>query len=267
MSFSLKDYLRRIGVETCAPGLEGLFQIQQHQFFNIPFENLDIHLGREINLSPSALMAKLVHQNRGGYCFELNGLMLLALRELGYQAKPLLARVHTQDIPSGRTHQITGVRWEGQTWILDSGFGAGGPRMPLRLIENESAELDSFAYRFQKTALWGWLLETWEGGMWKSSYSFDLSHVSPNDIALGNFYTSHSPQSHFTQVRIAGLPTKGGRLSLRDFTLTSIEHGEKTQTPVSPGEAYITVLKQHFCLELDQAYEALKPVGHEASHP
>lgn len=50
----------------------------------IPFENLDVLLPREIHLDDGALEEKLIAARRGGYCFEQNGLLERALREIGF---------------------------------------------------------------------------------------------------------------------------------------------------------------------------------------
>ncbi|MBM4134645.1 MAG: arylamine N-acetyltransferase [Nitrospira sp.] len=50
----------------------------------VPFENLDVHLGLPISLNPSVLFKKIVHERRGGYRFELNGLFAMILEQLGY---------------------------------------------------------------------------------------------------------------------------------------------------------------------------------------
>ena len=101
-----------------------LHSMHRAQVFKLPFENLDIHLGRGINVNPEAIYNKVVKQPRGGYCFELNGLLLQALTHYGYDAWALLARVHVTGVPGGRTHQITLINLSGQHWIADVGFGA-----------------------------------------------------------------------------------------------------------------------------------------------
>ncbi|MDR8351634.1 N-hydroxyarylamine O-acetyltransferase, partial [Acinetobacter baumannii] len=59
----------------------------------IPFENLDVLLPREIHLDDGALEEKLIAARRGGYCFEQNGLLERALREIGFNVRSLLGRV------------------------------------------------------------------------------------------------------------------------------------------------------------------------------
>ncbi|OYV99738.1 MAG: hypothetical protein B7X11_05095, partial [Acidobacteria bacterium 37-65-4] len=86
----LAAYFARIG---CArrrkPTLAFLNAIVAHHVAAIPFENLDVLLGRPILLDPASLQQKLIRDRRGGYCFEQNGLLLLVLTALGDGARRL----------------------------------------------------------------------------------------------------------------------------------------------------------------------------------
>ncbi len=89
-AFALDAYFQRLHysgvVHLTADGLEALHRAQVS---TIPFENFDILLGRGVALDPGALCDKLVHHARGGYCFERNGLLLLALQACGFDARAL----------------------------------------------------------------------------------------------------------------------------------------------------------------------------------
>lgn len=261
MTFRWPDYARRVKLaEKIEPTEAALFELHRAQFFSIPFENLDIQLGREIDLGSEALCDKLLHRRRGGYCFELNGLMLLALRHLGYDARPLLARVHLESPPSGKTHQLNAVTSGEQTWLMDVGFGAGGPRQPMLLEDGWEVRREFWGFRLERRDPWDWLMSSWEDG-WRESYSFDLGHVTPQDIAVGNYYTSHSPDTHFTRMRVVSRPTDEGRISLRNQALTRFVSGESIEERVPEGDATIELLKKEFGLELDAGFADFQPVS------
>ena len=264
--FDLEPYLKRVGLDA-APltDEEGLRALHDAQFFAIPFENFDIQLGRGISLLPEHLIQKLVQRRRGGYCFELNGLMLLVLENLGFQARPLLARVHLGPRPSGLTHQVSLVEIGGRPWLLDVGFGAGGLRCPLPVEAGYTAEGAGWAFRLVADERWGLMMQSQENGEWKDSYSFDLSQVCEADIAIGNHFTSTSSASHFVTSRVASAPHVSGRVSLRDFTLTTIEGAEKTTREVAPGTEYLAMLGSVFGIELDARYDDLADISGQAS--
>ncbi len=255
----LDAYFSRVGLPTAPPlDEEGLRVLQQAQFFNIPFENFDIQLGRGIDLAPEALVAKLVHRQRGGYCFELNGLMLMVLCELGFQARPLLARVHLGGEISGRTHQMSLVELAGRSWLVDVGFGAGGLRCPLPMEMGHSEEGPGWAFRLVEHETWGIMMQTRTGQEWRDSYSFDLLVVAAADIALGNHYTSTAPMNKFVTTRIASLPRATGRVSLRNDVLIEVGPQGKSQRKIPAGGGYLDILKSVFGIDLDAQYTDLR---------
>jgi len=249
MEFPLTDYLQRIGLDSApAPDWEGLRHLHHAQFFSIPFENLDIQLGQLIKLDSRSLIDKLIYKQRGGYCFELNGLLLMALEALGFSARPLLARVHLNDPPSGRTHQVNAVQLGSETWLVDAGFGAGGPRFPLLMEDGWSHRQDGFGFRVLQNDCYGWIVQSWESS-WKDSYSFEEGWVSGPDIEVANFYTSHSPQSHFTTMRTVSKPTGNGRISLQNQVLTTLNGDSKQVREVEESET-LDVLAREFGIDL-----------------
>ena len=72
----INNYFLRIGLEEfqfpIVPTLEKLQKIHRHHLFSIPFENLDIHFGKEITLSIPNFYTKIVEHKRGGFCFEID---------------------------------------------------------------------------------------------------------------------------------------------------------------------------------------------------
>jgi len=81
--FDRDAYLARIKYEgPLIPSLETLQGLHRAHVMTVPFENLDIHLGRSITLAPADLFRKIVVERRGGYCFELNGLFALLLEDV-----------------------------------------------------------------------------------------------------------------------------------------------------------------------------------------
>jgi N-hydroxyarylamine O-acetyltransferase len=261
-AFAWDEYADRVGLAaTPRPDETGLHDLHRAQFHAIPFENLDIQLGREIGLSPAELCTKLVRRRRGGYCFELNGLLLLALRHLGFTARPLLARVHLHGPPTGRTHQLNAVTLGDRTWLLDAGFGAGGPRRPMLLEDGWEATGDFWGYRLERRAPWGWLMSSREDGAWRESYSFDLGHVEPGDIAVANYYTSHAPDVHFTRLRVVSRPTADGRISLRNQLRTRLFGGETLIDEIPPGPPTLAYLADEFGIVLDADFADFRPVA------
>lgn len=262
----LEQYFQKIGLARPVSASEtGLFDAHQGQFYSLPFENLTIQLGENVVTDLDSLFNKLVTNNRGGYCFELNELMRYVLIASGFWVRPLLARVHLGDVPSAKTHQINLVKLGNRLWIMDVGFGAGGPRFPIPLEEGTVIRHATANYRLVKTFAWGWMLQTYfphesDNPKWQDSYSFDLSNVTQQDLALGNFYTSTSLDVHFTQVRTISLPTQTGRKSINNFNFIQWHDDVKTETTIANDEKYLEVLANEFGIVLHKPYEALHPL-------
>nr|WP_086937568.1 arylamine N-acetyltransferase [Thaumasiovibrio occultus] len=240
--------------------LATLHRIHQAQHRRLPFENSDIALGKGISTDPSAIVEKLIYNERGGYCFELNGLLLMALQNVGFDAKPLLARVHLSGTPSARTHQVVAVNLEGQVWIVDAGFGSNTPRSPIPFTTNAQITTDTQTLRFVRHPEFGHLLQLLTDPadeQWLDLYSLDFSPVQEADIVCGNFFTSASPASHFTTSRVAALPTSSGIITLANYTL-KIRHDDEVKVlTLDDNQSYLDALKRHFNIELNASYTDL----------
>jgi N-hydroxyarylamine O-acetyltransferase len=238
---------------------DGLETLHRAQAYTIPFENFDVLLGRGVNLDPAAVFAKLVRRPRGGYCFELNSLLLMALEYFGWQARPLLARVHLSGSPSGRGHMLLLVTLAGREWIADVGFGGPGLRGPLPFEIGYHSVQDGQAFRLVTAEPFGTMLQTQRDDDWQNLYSFDTSHVIAADIAYANHYTSTHPSSFFTYRRVAARPHPGGRAALYDARLTLESGGRTSEQQLDDGPGYLDALRTQFGIELDADLPALRP--------
>src|SRR5258705_12532715 len=108
MSMKLANYLKRIEWKgRVNPDLQTLKELHYHHATHIPFENLDIQLGRNISLEPEALERKIVENGRGGYCFEQNTLLQAVLQEIGFDVIACEARVRMgKKLSTPRNHML-----------------------------------------------------------------------------------------------------------------------------------------------------------------
>lgn len=234
--------------------------LHRAQIRKIPFENLDIHLGRGIDVSRAAIFSKSVVKRRGGYCFEVNELLFWALEAFGFQARRGLARVHLSGQVGPHTHQFSIATIDGQDYLVDAGFGGQSPRGPLPLILDVVTEVDFKRYRMITAPPFGTLLQDWWQGAWRDLYSFDGRRVIDADRVLGNHMTSTHPSAFFTWAKTASIHTSDARFSLFERTLTHETAQGVTETAVPPGEAYLEILETVFGIELDAGFDALRPL-------
>src|SRR5690554_5564842 len=89
-----QKYLNRFNTSSFKEvSLENLGNLQNLHLQHIPFENLDVIRRIPIYLNLTTIYNKIVKNNRGGYCYELNGLFHALLVELGYDAHLVSATV------------------------------------------------------------------------------------------------------------------------------------------------------------------------------
>ncbi|MBO9576300.1 MAG: arylamine N-acetyltransferase [Sphingobium sp.] len=279
MKTRLAAYLDRIGLDAApALTLEGLATIlAAHRRF-IAFENLDVRLGRGIRIDSDSVFDKLVLKRRGGYCFEQNRLLADMLREIGFELRPLLARVRlgAPDIIPVRSHVTLLVALEGRLWIAEGGFG--GSDLPALPLEDgaQAASPDGARHRLRKVgdagALSGeWLLEragphsATDGRAqphqdWQPQYSFDLAHVAPDDLEQCNHWTSTRPATRFTTLHIASIVLPDGFASMTDRALTLYRHGEKTERAIATPADYAATLRDVFRLEFSEIEAGALPL-------
>jgi N-hydroxyarylamine O-acetyltransferase len=268
--FPLAQYLDRIGLnEIPNPDEEGLREVHVAQAFSIPFENFDIHLGRTISLESGHLISKLIHQRRGGYCFELNGIFHLALKSLGFIVRPLLARVlYGRDGPGARTHQVLIVTISGQDWLVDSGFGGPGLCSPLPMVPDQIAEQYGESYRLRRDPKYGIVLQRANKDSFIDLYVFDEKETTLDlDIDMANHFTSTWPASIFRLHRMCSLRKPWGRVTLSDMDLTIHRDGQSIRQTLPPGPQYLASIAEHFGIHLNAAYQDLAPLGDRGPLP
>jgi len=139
----LDAYLHRIGFDgDPAPTLAALRALHRGHVTSIPFENLEIMLGRGVPLDLASVQDKLVRRRRGGYCFEHTRLFAAALERLGFGFTALTGRVSMGSENKFRpaTHALLRVETadDERAWLCDVGFGAG-PLEPLEFADGATA--------------------------------------------------------------------------------------------------------------------------------
>lgn len=225
----LDAYLARIDLPgRPQPTLSTLRALHFAHATHIPFENLDILLGRPIRIDLASLQTKLVAGARGGYCFEQNTLLASALREIGFEVTLLAARVRfgtTRILP--RTHMVLKVESEGADWLADVGFGAAGLLFPVCFGETREVRQFAWTYRLVRSA-GQWLLQSLREGAWTDLYTFTLEPQLPVDFEVANHYVSTHPQSRFVRALTVQRVAPEERYTLVDREL-AIERSDGTQ--------------------------------------
>jgi len=247
----VSSYLARISYsgETC-PTAETLRAIHRAHLLAVPFENLDIALGRKIVVDEAVTVHKIVELRRGGFCYELNGAFAALLRAMGFKVTLLSARVVRAKGGEGpEFDHLTLLVELDEPWLADVGFGESFLE-PLRM-EPGREQVDP-AGRFRLIPLGERLqLEKFEcDGHWKRQYSFTLQPRNLQDFAEMCHFHQTSLESHFTQNRICTRATADGRVTLSEMKLIVTRNGKREERLLSSAAERIQVLRDHFGINL-----------------
>lgn len=248
-ALDLDAYLKRVGYagprEANRAVLEALHLAHATR---IPFENLDILLGRPVRLDLAGLQEKLVAGGRGGYCYEQNLLLAAALEQSGFNVTRLAARVRyrTERILP-RLHMLLLVVVDGERLIADVGFGLEGLLLPVPFEAGRESRQFAWTYRVIEEA-GEWVLQSLRDRSWTPLYSFSLEPQAPADYELANYYSSTHPDSRFTRTLVVQLPAPAARVALRNLELIT-DRGDSVTTRMLAGDdELLTVLAGTFGL-------------------
>jgi N-hydroxyarylamine O-acetyltransferase len=222
-------YLQRIGF-TGVPrtDLACLRALQRAHLLSVPFENLDIHLGRRIALDVGAMVGKIVDDRRGGFCYELNGSFAALLAGLGFSVTMHEALV--TDTSVRFDHLALLVAIGSDRYLADVGFGAFADE-PLDAVDRGEQHDTAGTFRIADHPD-GWLHVTGPRG---PEYRFSSEPSALQDFQPGCSF-HQTPASHFAQSTVCSLRTAGGRVTLSGLTLTETVDGARTTTDLMPAE-------------------------------
>lgn len=252
MSTDISQYLARIHYQDeLTPTAGILSDLHYANLLTVPFENLDIHLGREIRLEEQHLFDKIVTQRRGGFCYELNGLFAWMLKGLGFDVDLLSAEVFEDgEFSPEFDHLALRVKLE-DDWLVDVGFGDSFVR-PLKLNESNKQIQNNRFYRIDRESNYRVLYQRDASGDWERFYRFTLEPRRLEEYSGRCRYHQTSPDSHFTQKRVCTRLTETGRLTLRDDRLIETRNGKRNELPILDEGEYLAVLEKMFGIRLDE---------------
>jgi len=212
----------------------------------VPFENLDIHLGRKIKVDEAAILNKVVAHRRGGFCYELNGAFAALLRALGFQVTLLSARVARANGDEGPEFDHLTLRVDLEDpWLADVGFGESFLE-PLRLEAGKDQRDPTGTYRLLAQGERLRMEKSLPDGNWKPQYSFSLQPRRLREFAEMCHYHQTSRDSSFTQNRICSRATRDGRITLSEMKLITTSKGEREERNLSSEEEWNSILREQF---------------------
>jgi N-hydroxyarylamine O-acetyltransferase len=244
----LDRYLERIGYDgPVEPTLACLTAIHRGQATRIPYENLDVQLGLTVGQDRAALYDKLVVRRRGGWCYEMNGLLQAALEEIGFDVRRVaggVMRNATGDAAVGN-HLVLLVRLD-RDYIADLGLG-DGLREPVPLAEG-SYRQGPFTFRLERVGDGYWRVWNRDGG---DPDSFDFRDAPADEELLARqcHRLQTSPDSGFVLNLACQQMSEDGVVVLQGRVLTRHTPEGKTRELLESADELEAALAREFGIE------------------
>ena len=262
-------YLKRIGMKRPkAPNKEYLDELVFAHQCSVAFENLDIYdLHKPISIIPRNLFDKIVVRKRGGYCFELNGLFVLLLQALGYDAYSCPCRSARPGVvvPQPVRHRGIIVRLDGKYLFCDVGYGGPMPPGSVVLEDGVRQVVRGETFWLERKEEFSWLLRRLTKGKTDMGMSgitdgideiheADVLYISqapwePIDFIPANIACSEGPDAIFAQRRMLNLRRADGHIAITGNLFTQIKNGVKESREITDEEA-LRLAKDEFGLIL-----------------
>jgi len=225
----------------------------------IPFENLCAIAGDDSMLSEEALMDKIFVRNEGGLCYELNGILYLFLKENGFEVQLIRGAVYVSEklifSPTGSTHAAILLTYDGERYIVDTGFGGNLPLKPVpmngtsvstptgvfRVVKEDSQYGDYFFEMKLKN----------KDTEWRKGYALDSLHpLKDVDELTGakKIITEH-PQSPFNKKPLLTKVTADGNMILTDTSFTWWKDGQMVKEEIDAAR-FRELARVHFKIGL-----------------
>jgi len=243
-NFSLSNYLQRISYSGDVQNdLKTLTALMSKQLQSVPFENTEVQADRIPSLIPEDIYSKIVTHERGGYCYEVNGLFAMVLTAIGYEWYFAGARPMFYPTRRPKTHMVVIVIIDGKSYLCDTGFGGYGIREPLEVVDaNVTVQSgDSFRLELHDGE---YVLSSLVNDEWAPQYGFALTPQEWIEFSLANYFNATHPDTIFTQKKLAVMQTPNGRKILVDNSLKLIKNGVTTVRDVD----YDSAFKEYFTL-------------------
>ena len=247
ISVALDGYLERIGwTGDREPTYDTLAGLLRNHMMAIPFENLDVLLGRPVKLDLESIQRKLVQDRRGGYCFEHVTLFGAVLDALGFETARHSARVVLFSPPeaSPRAHMFMTVRLPEGRFIVDPGFGGPAPLVPVPLDggSTDNPDVTHWLARDGKA----WILRAERDGKPIDAWVSTLERDHPVDFEMANHFTATHPSSPFVNMIMMSRFNEHGRITVMNRNVNF--DGETSE--LADRRAFRALLREKFGFDL-----------------
>ncbi|MCP3909900.1 MAG: arylamine N-acetyltransferase [Actinomycetia bacterium] len=245
---TVQRYLARIGFEgPPVPDWDTLAGLQLAHLRSAPFENIDVVAGGSMPVDAGASVPKVADQERGGWCFELNGAFAALLEGVGFRVQRLPGLVYMGGTEASPMDDHLCLRVDlDRPWLVDVGFGDSFTQ-PLPLDSDEPVDDEAAGCRFRVTidegrgTLWSEHDESW-----RLDYEFALDPVQLSHFEPAAHFLSTNQDLDWSKKRFLTRLTDSGRVTLREQKLLVRTGREVEETEVESEEHWRALAREWF---------------------
>jgi N-hydroxyarylamine O-acetyltransferase len=249
MNMQIASYLQRIGFTgEPRPDIATLRRLHRLHLGAIPYENLDVQLGRSVGFDLPTIFRKLVLSRRGGWCYEMNGLMAWALEQIGFRVTRLAGAVvrQTAGDDSIGSHLVLLVHLD-RPYLVDVGFGDALIE-PAEIVEGAFRQ-DDFNFRIERVDGDWWRFHNHpQGGA--PSFDFELKEAAHERLSQRCDWLQSAPDSPFVLNAVCQRYYDGQLATMRGRALKIVRGIEAERRTINSLQEYESILRDVFRIEL-----------------
>ena len=252
----IQEYLRKLQLNDFEPAvnLATMTKLQDAHLKYIPYENFDCLNGKITSLKRQDMFDKVIMHNRGGICFELNGLYNWLLESLGFDVTSYSARfIDKMETYQLRRHRVMCVTLGEKRYLTDVGVNSESPRVPLEIVEGLIQSDGISQYKFTRSEFWGWLLWQKERGkIWKRLFGFTEEPQIDKDFITASFWCDAHPDSPFIKSKKLSIFREDCNITIRGNYLKFYLGGRvKYRYKINTGAEVKEILWEYFGINVE----------------
>ncbi|HEV7492361.1 arylamine N-acetyltransferase family protein [Baekduia sp.] len=248
---TIDELLRHIGLsERPAPDDDGLHTVHRAFLTHLAYDGITAQLGEHAPLAPAALIERTLSTGRGGYCFEINTILLTLLEALGFTMERRQGIVGPRSaFAEGQPTNhlaLVATTAAGDRYICDAGWGEG-PLDPMPLTAGTVA-----------AGPLAWTIETEDGGAWwvgqhawgsSPGFRFAAASAPLDAFAPHHERLASAPDSSFVTTLVIQQPTDDHIVTLRSRTLSRKGPDRDERTVLPDRDALASTLRDVFAID------------------
>lgn len=251
----LEDYLQIEPTRYDQPSIEALNYYATLFMLTVPFENIDVQNGKPISVDIDALFNKIVHDKRGGFCYELNTFFKAYLQQKGFNPELMSATIHTPG--GGRSqngsHASLVVSINNVFYVTDVGFGdLPLNAIPITLPDDTQPITDisgTFRAIFNSEDKDIFYVQKYENNHWHTKYEAEFKARQIEEFDQNIEYNQTHPDSVFVKHLLITMPQSFGRATMSENHLTLTKDGTPEKLAITK-DNYKQFLTTYFGLNV-----------------